>query len=939
MIATYSQPSSFAHQHQSSEPFEDIKSNSSSNLHGTLSIVKNCDSPYNNCAIQASLSEQPPQHVQPSTGSRQQTFGSSTARHYNNNIRTSSLSSSNTTTNRNNFNDTRIFTTASTTTEQHQFSFANPRSGCNNNNRSNKNINMCHNVGGLNSKETNDWTKDTANDSSELKYRDILFENVDFPPKKSRCADNKNKDDDLDDSKKDPLGTSNWRLYTKAKDALPNGIRLENISWRMMFLAQKSKNSEQKNQSLNDSNATIPTNISILGDTFTSKNSVKKSNVNDISIQDKNISSLKDADNALLSLDMDMDDSLNKIDRHLHVDMDQDDYNSMLDDHTHAPFVMSPPDTSASNTDDNLSVYTSTPSPVLTSSTIPAIPIPVSSASNNYNLPLATSPTNCSFEFITPEGLRFTSPQNFKRNYMNFPGKPIMYTRSFAIPVPRSQVFNSTGTHGLNSKKVITIPSDTPDDSDVELPESISSSATTTSTNTQYTLNSFNPAFDQTSLDYPSSLISSSAPNYSYSLCEIAAPDGLNDNNSISYNQSAVSTPLTPADNIGVYFPDFNHGSDIGADGFFYYMQGSPHINPSLLSTSPNIIYDFMQQDQNSNAGGKNKNSNFEFDVSGSSHSSNGSSKIKRYSLDGSSVVDMNCINKNNSLNSSPTLTSSEASESDTSNAIPCQPLCNACGLFLKLHGVVRPLSLKTDTIKKRNRNGGAVAAGKNPAKGVKGTVQLGPGGASMGVIGKRMNLSNSMAARSQNGNSPAPAPVLSTPVSTAQFTNGFNGGRHQMVGAMPKRRRFSGDEQQLNSQTRPSEIQQSQNYGVLKHPSGPFSSNGEQTKLQQVLDMVHAPDNNSPTSVSSSAGYNTYAPSNVSPSNTPPKHNPRNVQRSHSSGQIMHTPSTSSQSILVHYPMVQSALSSENDNMIPTNGNNYTSRPAMLIRHRSFVN
>jgi len=31
-------------------------------------------------------------------------------------------------------------------------------------------------------------------------------------------------------------------------------------------------------------------------------------------------------------------------------------------------------------------------------------------------------------------------------------------------------------------------------------------------------------------------------------------------------------------------------------------------------------------------------------------------------------------------------------------------PLCNACGLFFKLHGVVRPMSLKTDVIKKRNR-------------------------------------------------------------------------------------------------------------------------------------------------------------------------------------------------------------------------------------------
>ncbi|KAK0544621.1 Sodium- and chloride-dependent GABA transporter 1 [Tilletia horrida] len=36
-------------------------------------------------------------------------------------------------------------------------------------------------------------------------------------------------------------------------------------------------------------------------------------------------------------------------------------------------------------------------------------------------------------------------------------------------------------------------------------------------------------------------------------------------------------------------------------------------------------------------------------------------------------------------------------------------PLCNACGLFLKLHGKTRPLSLKTDVIKKRNRTAGGI--------------------------------------------------------------------------------------------------------------------------------------------------------------------------------------------------------------------------------------
>lgn len=51
------------------------------------------------------------------------------------------------------------------------------------------------------------------------------------------------------------------------------------------------------------------------------------------------------------------------------------------------------------------------------------------------------------------------------------------------------------------------------------------------------------------------------------------------------------------------------------------------------------------------------------------------------------------------------------------------QPLCNACGLFLKLHGVVRPLSLKTDVIKKRNRGSGSnVPVGGTGTRSKKGT-------------------------------------------------------------------------------------------------------------------------------------------------------------------------------------------------------------------------
>lgn len=48
------------------------------------------------------------------------------------------------------------------------------------------------------------------------------------------------------------------------------------------------------------------------------------------------------------------------------------------------------------------------------------------------------------------------------------------------------------------------------------------------------------------------------------------------------------------------------------------------------------------------------------------------------------------------------------------------QPLCNACGLFLKLHGVVRPLSLKNDTIKKRKRSHASSLPASNSRSSVK---------------------------------------------------------------------------------------------------------------------------------------------------------------------------------------------------------------------------
>ncbi|KAF2668942.1 hypothetical protein BT63DRAFT_413422 [Microthyrium microscopicum] len=85
------------------------------------------------------------------------------------------------------------------------------------------------------------------------------------------------------------------------------------------------------------------------------------------------------------------------------------------------------------------------------------------------------------------------------------------------------------------------------------------------------------------------------------------------------------------------------------------------------------------------------------------------------------------------------------------------QPLCNACGLFLKLHGVVRPLSLKTDVIKKRNRG-----SGNNTSS-------------TSGTRSKKSSRKNSIAQISSLSNAKAPAESES-PKSTTSTSSAVNG-------------------------------------------------------------------------------------------------------------------------------------------------------------------
>ncbi|KAJ4005084.1 Sodium- and chloride-dependent GABA transporter 1 [Fusarium irregulare] len=94
------------------------------------------------------------------------------------------------------------------------------------------------------------------------------------------------------------------------------------------------------------------------------------------------------------------------------------------------------------------------------------------------------------------------------------------------------------------------------------------------------------------------------------------------------------------------------------------------------------------------------------------------------------------------------------------------QPLCNACGLFLKLHGVVRPLSLKTDVIKKRNRGSGSnVPVGGSSTRSKK----------TASALNSRKNSTLSMSTavtNNTNPNSSNPTPKATTPPAASRPTS-----------------------------------------------------------------------------------------------------------------------------------------------------------------------
>lgn len=127
------------------------------------------------------------------------------------------------------------------------------------------------------------------------------------------------------------------------------------------------------------------------------------------------------------------------------------------------------------------------------------------------------------------------------------------------------------------------------------------------------------------------------------------------------------------------------------------------------------------------------------------------------------------------------------------------QPLCNACGLFLKLHGVVRPLSLKTDVIKKRNRGSGTnlpvggtrkkAGTGSNAASRKNSTLSMSAAAAAAAAAAVAVPVTNNQAAVSPpsmnrpSSNKDADSPTSSGGNLTAGSTPGSQYGGAAIVG------------------------------------------------------------------------------------------------------------------------------------------------------------
>ncbi|EIE86424.1 global nitrogen regulator protein [Rhizopus delemar RA 99-880] len=479
----------------------------------------------------------------------------------------------------------------------------------------------------------------------------ILSDNL-FPPRKPKAMvefsedeEDSESDDEKKNKKEDPLATQVWRLYTKAKDTLPNGSRLENLTWRMMAMTLNKKKKEEAE-----------------------KNGIKHEQVEDEGMQ-------------------------------------------IEEETTNSP--PQPGDTTA-----------------LLSSSAP--PYMLDFMNNNFQNNLQQQ------------------QQEQKRNVMVYGSTRA--TTPAALNTNLNPSYMLSNMYDTNS---ITIPADMDISDDYQDPLS-----------PQSTHSLFQPSSslaESSEFNY----FSQSMPSYYHHLQQqnnnASSPIGLFPQLGTEPQNYFAATPNESSPSPIAYSP--NHELNAGAMSFedllkmYHVNPNNPQVAAAAAAAaavavtgitpipSPNNNTMLMMNQQNelsSSAYSSSLPQDGMLTPTGHSPVNNSTSPLKQQyttlsrlaSNNAPSIISPQKNIQPDSLSSSPTgdkkqneipLKASNAGSSRSNSTTKCtncgttttplwrrnpegHPLCNACGLFLKLHGVVRPLSLKTDIIKKRNRNNSTAA-------------------------------------------------------------------------------------------------------------------------------------------------------------------------------------------------------------------------------------
>ncbi|KAI8976129.1 hypothetical protein BDB01DRAFT_748200 [Pilobolus umbonatus] len=444
-----------------------------------------------------------------------------------------------------------------------------------------------------------------------------------FPPRKPKAVLEEDKADETP-KKEDPLATQVWRLYTKAKDTLPNGSRLENLTWRMMAMTlnKKKKNQSDENEetmdqesdnhsppSANNSTAFLSSSAPPYVMDYMNHNQIQEQNKN------TNYGSLRTTTN-IQSYPSNISNNNSKSNLSI---------NSIYNNVNGTNSITIPADIDMSDE------YQESVSPV---STVSSFQPSSSIESGGFNY----------FSQSVPNNHLNTQFQNLGLQLADSPtGQGLFPQLGSTLPEQQSAYFPS-------------IPNE--------------SSPSPAACSPSHEINNAGAMSfeDLLSMYY----VNVNTANATAAAASIAiagsSTQSINDNHDRFMNHKSNEPKRFP-----IYHQD--------------HAGNTPHSSTFNMSQQ-NIVN--PSGNNNYQGGSPIKNDH--------SSQKNGQDEDTEYSVVNSSKKD---ISSNIQCTNCSTTTTPLWRRNPEG-----QPLCNACGLFLKLHGVVRPLSLKTDIIKKRNRNG-----------------------------------------------------------------------------------------------------------------------------------------------------------------------------------------------------------------------------------------